>query len=103
MRWKCGTYIALSVLMSPDMVVHHGVEALKMVLWLSMPMLITALVVGVLISLFQAVTQIQEMTLTFVPKIIAVFLVLVLSASWMIEKMMTYTQQVFAAIPALIH
>jgi len=91
------------MLMSPDMVVHYGVEALKMVLWLSMPMLLTALVVGVLISLFQAVTQIQEMTLTFVPKIIAVFLVLVLSASWMIEKMMTYTQHVFATIPTLIN
>ncbi|MDQ6967452.1 MAG: flagellar biosynthesis protein FliQ [Mariprofundaceae bacterium] len=89
--------------MSPDMVVHHGVEALKMVLLLSMPMLLTALVVGVLISLFQAVTQIQEQTLTFVPKIIAVFLVLVLSASWLIETMVNYTQGVFASISTLIH
>jgi len=91
------------ILMSPDMVVEHGVEALRMVLWLSMPMLIVALVVGVLISLFQAVTQIQEQTLTFVPKIIAVFLVMVLFASWMIEKMVTYTQHVFASIPMLIN
>lgn len=96
-------YIALSLAMNSDMVIHYGVEALKMVLWLSMPMLLTALVVGVLISLFQAVTQIQEMTLTFVPKIIAVFLVLVLSSSWMIEKMVTYTEQVFASIPMLIN
>ena len=96
-------HIALGMFMSPDMVVVQGVEALKMVLWLSMPMLITALVVGVLISLFQAVTQIQEMTLTFVPKIIAVFLVLVLASSWMIEKMVTYTQHVFASIPMLIN
>ncbi|MDX8398018.1 MAG: flagellar biosynthesis protein FliQ [Mariprofundaceae bacterium] len=89
--------------MSPDMVVHHGVEALKMVLWLSLPMLMVALVVGVLISLFQAVTQIQEMTLTFVPKIIAVFLALVLSASWMIEKMVSYTENIFISIPTLLN
>jgi len=89
--------------MNADMVVVQGVEALKMVLWLSMPMLIVALVVGVVISLFQAVTQIQEQTLTFVPKIIAVFLALVLFASWMIEKMVTYTEHVFASIPMLIN
>jgi len=89
--------------MNPDMVVHYGVEALKMVLWLSMPMLLVALVVGVAISLFQAVTQIQEMTLTFVPKIIAVFLIMVLSASWLIEKMVSYTQQIFASIPSLLN
>jgi len=89
--------------MNPDMVVHFGVEALKMVLWLSMPMLLVALVVGVLISLFQAVTQIQEMTLTFVPKIIAVFLIMVLAASWMIEKMIAYTHNIFATIPTLLN
>jgi len=85
------------------MVVRYGVEALQMVLWLSMPMLLVALVVGVLISLFQAVTQIQEMTLTFVPKIIAVFLIMVLSASWMIEKMVAYTHGIFASIPSLLN
>jgi len=89
--------------MNPDMVVHYGVGALKMVLLLSMPMLLVALVVGVAISLFQAVTQIQEMTLTFVPKIIAVFLVLVLAASWMIEKMVSYTHQIFSSIPSLLN
>jgi len=89
--------------MNPDMVIHYGVGALKMVLMLSMPMLLTALVVGVAISLFQAVTQIQEMTLTFVPKIIAVFLVLVLAASWMVEKMISYTQELFSHIPMLLN
>ncbi|MDQ6973495.1 MAG: flagellar biosynthesis protein FliQ [Mariprofundaceae bacterium] len=85
------------------MVVHYGVDALKMVLMLSMPMLLVALVVGVAISLFQAVTQIQEMTLTFVPKIIAVFLILVLAAGWMIEKMVAYTQHIFNSIPSLLN
>jgi len=89
--------------MNPDMVVHYGVDALKMVLMLSMPMLLVALVVGVAISLFQAVTQIQEMTLTFVPKIIAVFLILVLAAGWMIEKMVAYTQHIFNSIPSLLN
>ncbi len=89
--------------MNPDMVVHYGVGALEMVLMLSMPMLLVALVVGVLISLFQAVTQIQEQTLTFVPKIIAVFLVLVLASGWMIEKMVSYTQHIFNSIPGLLN
>ncbi len=96
-------YIAQALIMSPDMVVHYGVEALKMVLWLSMPMLVVALVVGVLISLFQAVTQIQEMTLTFVPKIIAVFVVMVFVASWMIEKMVTFTRDIILSIPTLLN
>ncbi|MDQ6994775.1 MAG: flagellar biosynthesis protein FliQ [Mariprofundaceae bacterium] len=98
-----GIYIAFRLFMNPDMVVHYGVDALKMVLMLSMPMLLVALVVGVLISLFQAVTQIQEMTLTFVPKIIAVFLILVLAAGWMIEKMVAYTQHIFNSIPSLLN
>jgi len=85
------------------MVVSYGVGALKMVLLLSMPMLLVALVVGVLISLFQAVTQIQEQTLTFVPKIIAVFLILVLASGWMIEKMVSYTQHIFNSIPGLLN
>ena len=72
-----------------------------MVLLISMPMLSVALVVGIAISLFQAVTQIQEMTLTFVPKIIAVFAAIIFAAPWMTDKMVTFTQNLFAMIPTL--
>ncbi|MDQ6993373.1 MAG: flagellar biosynthesis protein FliQ [Mariprofundus sp.] len=87
--------------MSPDIVIQIGSEALKLILLLSLPMLGVALVVGIAISLFQAVTQIQEMTLTFVPKIICVFIAMILAAPWMIEKMVSYTHEIFALIPSL--
>jgi len=89
--------------MNPDSVIHIGTEAMQMVLWLSMPMLIVALVVGVAISLFQAVTQIQEMTLTFVPKIIAVFATLIFTAPWLINTMVSFTRQLWQSIPALLN
>jgi len=88
--------------MNPDTVIHIGTDALRMVLLLSLPMLIVALVVGVAISLFQAVTQIQEMTLTFVPKIIAVFGSMVLAAPWLTKTMVTFTRQLIESIPGLL-
>jgi len=72
-----------------------------MVLMLSLPMLVVALTVGVMISLFQAVTQIQEMTLTFVPKIIAVFLCLVFVAPWLTETMVAFTRDIILRIPTI--
>jgi len=86
-----------------DSVVHLGTQSLYMVLLLSLPMLAAALIVGVLISLFQSVTQIQEMTLTFVPKIIAVFLTLAISAPWLAETMVTFTRRLIEDIPNLTH
>jgi len=87
--------------MSPDSVIQIGSEAVKMVLLISLPMLGVALVVGIAISLFQAVTQIQETTLTFVPKIMAVFAAMILAAPWMTEKMVSFTKNLFAIIPTL--
>ena len=87
--------------MGPDSVIQIGSEALQMVLMISLPMLGVALLVGIAISLFQAITQIQEMTLTFVPKIIAVFLAMILAAPWMTEKMVAFTRNLFAMIPTL--
>ncbi|MDX8388699.1 MAG: flagellar biosynthesis protein FliQ [Ghiorsea sp.] len=89
--------------MNPDLVINYGKEALEMILMLSMPMLVVALVVGVMISLFQAVTQIQEMTLTFVPKIIAVFVAMVVAAPWMVETLVSYTRRIFESIPTLLN
>ena len=78
------------------------VETIKITLLISAPMLIVGLVVGVVISLLQAVTQIQEMTLVFVPKIVAVLIALVASLPWMISLLTTFTQNIFANIPAYI-
>jgi len=88
--------------MNIDSVIHLGTQSLYMVLMLSLPMLIVALAVGVLISLFQAVTQIQEMTLTFVPKIIAVFLCVVFVAPWLTETMVTFTRDIIKRIPEIV-
>jgi flagellar biosynthetic protein FliQ len=88
--------------MTTDTVVGLMAEAIKITLLVSAPMLIVGLVVGVAISLFQAVTQIQEMTLVFVPKIIAVMVTLVAALPWMISLMITFTQNIFANIPAYI-
>jgi len=87
--------------MDADSVIQIGSEAVKMVLFISLPMLAVALVVGIAISLFQAVTQIQEMTLTFVPKIIAVFAAMIIAAPWMTERMVTFTRDIFNMIPTL--
>ena len=84
------------------MVVGLMAESIKITLLVAAPMLIVGLVVGVLISLFQAVTQIQEMTLVFVPKIVAVLAVLVFALPWMMSMMITFTQNIFANIPAYI-
>jgi flagellar biosynthetic protein FliQ len=88
--------------MTTDMVVGLMAECIKITLLVSAPMLVVGLIVGVLISLFQAVTQIQEMTLVFVPKIVAVLVVMVFALPWMMSIMITFTQNIFANIPAYI-
>ena len=74
-----------------------------LILLLTMPMLVVTLVVGVIISIFQAVTQIQESTLTFVPKIIVALLVIVLVSPWMIGTMVDYTTQLFGEMHKIAH
>jgi len=88
--------------MSTEFVVGLMSEAIKLMLLIAAPALIAGLVVGVAISLFQAVTQIQEMTLVFVPKIVAVMVVLVAAMPWMINLMVTYTHNLIANIPQYI-
>jgi flagellar biosynthetic protein FliQ len=77
-------------------------EALILILLLSAPPLLISLVVGLLISLFQATTQIQEQTLTFVPKITAVFLTLALTGYWMMAQMVRFTQSLFMSFPQYV-
>jgi flagellar biosynthetic protein FliQ len=78
-----------------------GRQAMIVALSVSMPVLLFGLIAGVLTSVFQAVTQIQEMTLSFVPKILAVILALMLFGSWMIDQMVTFTQDSFTHIPPI--
>jgi flagellar biosynthesis protein FliQ len=88
--------------MTPETVTSIMSEAIKITLIVGAPMLIMGLLVGLAISVFSAVTQIQEMTLTFVPKIIVVFLALLMTLPWIIEKLTTYTINLFSSIPTLI-
>jgi len=76
--------------------------AIEITLYLSLPILGISLIVGLLVSLFQAVTQIQEATLTFVPKIVAMFISLLFLLPWMMNKMIHYTEQIIVSIPQYI-
>jgi flagellar biosynthetic protein FliQ len=77
-------------------------QAIRVTLMLAAPMLLAALFVGVLVSIFQAVTQINEQTLSFIPKILVIIAALVIFSPWMMETMVTYTQDLFTSIPELI-
>ncbi|MBF0137598.1 MAG: flagellar biosynthesis protein FliQ [Magnetococcus sp. DMHC-1] len=88
--------------MTPEIVQNLVIEAIRIALLISAPMLLTALVVGIVISLFQAVTQIQEMTLTFIPKILATFLALILTLPWMMMKLTDYFRNLLESIPNMI-
>lgn len=88
--------------MTSDFVVGIMAETIKVTLLVSAPVLLVGLVVGVIISLFQAVTQVQEMTLVFVPKILAVMITLVAALPWMLNILITFTHNLFSNIPAYI-
>jgi flagellar biosynthetic protein FliQ len=88
--------------MTPQMVVAIGREALMVTLMLAGPMLLFGLIVGLAISIFQAVTQINEMTLTFVPKILAIALALLIFLPWMINIATDFTRHMFDLIPQLV-
>lgn len=88
--------------MSQNQVVDLALRALMLAAELAAPLLITALVVGFAISVFQSITQIQEATLSFVPKAIAVAIALVVCGHWMISEAVTFTEQLFAMIPSYL-
>jgi flagellar biosynthetic protein FliQ len=85
--------------MNPDLVGQIAREAIETTLFLSLPILTIGLIVGLLVSLLQAVTQIQEGTLVFVPKIVVVFVALLVLGPWMMRKMMFYTEQLIVNLP----
>ncbi|MDQ5910986.1 MAG: flagellar biosynthesis protein FliQ [Pseudomonadota bacterium] len=88
--------------MTPETILTLGQRALELTILVSAPMLLTGLAVGVLVSLFQAATQINEMTLTFVPKLLAIAAVLLLTGQWMLGLLIDFTQTLFKEIPNLI-
>ena len=87
--------------MSPEMAVAICRKAVQTVLLCSAPMLIAGMVVGLLISIFQAATQINEQTMTFVPKIVAVFVTLLIFAPWLIKLLTTFTTGIFDTLSGL--
>jgi flagellar biosynthetic protein FliQ len=88
--------------MNPELVVRIAKEAIEITLFLSLPIMGVGLVVGFVISLFQAVTQMHEITLTFVPKIVAVLLALLIFTPWMLQRMIYYTEQLLMQLPGLV-
>ncbi|HEY4482425.1 MAG TPA: flagellar biosynthesis protein FliQ [Candidatus Brocadiaceae bacterium] len=88
--------------MTPDTVIKLAEQAIYLIIILSAPMLLIALAVGLIVSVFQAMTQIQEQTLAFVPKILAVFLSLVLFGPWMLTILLDFTRDLFQQLPQLI-
>ena len=89
-------------MITPEFVIAFAQKAIILTISLAMPMLGLGLIAGLTISVFQAVTQIQEMTLTFVPKIICVFLGLLFAAPWMLEKLISFTSNILENIPMYI-
>lgn len=88
--------------MTPTTVIEIGRSALELTLLISAPLFIAALVTGLIISIFQAATQINEATLSFVPKLVAIFITLILAGPWMITMMTDYMRRLFESIPGVI-
>ena len=88
--------------MTPQSVVTIGQQALTVMLLLAAPMLLTSLVVGLIVSVLQAATQINEMTLSFIPKLVATMLALIVAGPWMLTFFVDYMRRLFEAIPGTI-
>ena len=88
--------------MTPTAVIELGRQAVEVTLMVSAPLFLAALVTGLIISIFQAATQINEMTLSFVPKLVAIFVTLVLAGPWMITLLTDFMRRLFESIPAMI-
>jgi flagellar biosynthesis protein FliQ len=88
--------------MGPDVVLELCTQALELSLRVGLPLLVAGLVVGLAVSVFQAVTQIQEQTLSFIPKILALAGVLIVLGPWMLNQLLSYTTDLWASIPQLI-
>jgi flagellar biosynthetic protein FliQ len=88
--------------MTPETVMTIGQRALEMTLMLAAPMLLVGLMIGILVGIFQAATQINEMTLSFIPKLLGIAATLVLAGPWMLKQLVGYTHMLIESIPSLI-
>ena len=88
--------------MTPELVMNIGRQAIEVTLLLSGPMLLAALVIGLIISIFQAATQIHEQTLSFIPKLLGMLLTLILAGPRMLQMMVDYIRRLFESIPQII-
>lgn len=88
--------------MTPEIIMGIGRQAIEMTLVLAAPLLLAALVIGLIISIFQAATQINEQTLSFIPKLIGMLLALILAGPWMLQIMVDYMRRLFESIPQII-
>jgi flagellar biosynthetic protein FliQ len=85
--------------MTPEFVINIGRQAIETTLMVAAPMLIAALVIGLIISIFQAATQINEQTMTFIPKIVGVFVTLLIFAPWILQKVSAFIIMIFDQLP----
>lgn len=88
--------------MNPDTVISLAQRAMEVTLMISAPPLLAALLMGLIVSVFQAATQINEMTLSFIPKLVAIFVVLVVFGPWMLGILLDYINNLFTGIPGMI-
>ena len=88
--------------MTPEGVMTLGRQALELTLFISAPVLLAALIIGLLVSIFQAATQINEQTLSFIPKLIGMFVVLIIAGPWMLGMMVDFMQRLFSNIPWMV-
>ncbi len=88
--------------MSDTAIIEIAMQTMVVALKLSAPILVTALVIGFAISLFQSMTQIQEFTLAFVPKVVGIGIALLISGNWMLHTLVNFTEQLYARIPSLL-
>ena len=88
--------------MTPESVMTMGRHAMEVTLMIAAPMLLVALIIGLIVSIFQAATQINEATLSFIPKLVGIFVALVVAGPWMLSVMLDYMREVFSGIPNLV-
>ena len=88
--------------MTPESVMAIGREALEVTIMLSAPLLLAALITGLLVSVFQAATQINEMTLSFIPKLLAMFVVMIIAGPWMLSLMLDYMHRMLTNLPSMV-
>ncbi len=88
--------------MTPESVMTMGRHAMEITLMIAAPLLLVALIIGLIVSIFQAATQINEQTLSFIPKLVGIFIALVVAGPWMLSVMLDYMREVFSGIPGLV-